>query len=145
MNYKLEQNEQYAVIELIDTALTVDNAPEFENVVRNLFRKGYNNMIVQASGVDELDGHGVSAIRKAQKICQNEAGLFVFVSKNAEIIERLDLAKIQDLTILPTQQEAIDAVFLNELENEYEEEGTDDDFDFDGFSEGTGDSKIDDY
>ena len=85
------------------------------------------------------------AIRKGQKICQNEAGLFVFVSKNTEIIERLDLAKIQDLTIMPTQQEAIDAVFLNELENEYEEEGTDDDFDFDGFSEGTGDSKIDDY
>jgi hypothetical protein len=42
--------------------------------------------------------------------------LFIIVTKNDEIIDQLDRAKIEDLTIMPTVQEAIDAVFLNELE-----------------------------
>lgn len=140
MNFKLEQNEQYAVIELNESALTVDNAGEFEDVVRGLFRKGYGNMIVEFNAIEELDGYGVAAIRKANKICLNEVGLFVVVTKNEEIIDRLDNAKIEDLTIMPTVQEAIDAIFLNELENDFQEE--EDEFGFGGEGEGASE---DDY
>jgi hypothetical protein len=72
-----------------------------------------------------LDGHGVSVIRKGNKICLNELGLFIIVTKNDEIIDQLDRAKIEDLTIMPTVQEAIDAVFLNELENDFQSEDED--------------------
>jgi anti-anti-sigma factor len=138
MNFKLEQQQQYAVIEFNDTVLDANNATDFETIVRNLFRKGYNNMVLELGESEDIDGHGVAAIRKANKICQNEAGLFVVVTKNPDIIERLDGAKILDLTIMPTKTEAVDAIFLNELENDFEDgEGDDEDYGFDEFTEGS--------
>jgi hypothetical protein len=125
MNFKIEKNEQYALIELNETALTQDNYADFENIIRQLFRAGYGNVIVNFDEIVELDGHGVSVIRKGNKICLNELGLFIIVTKNDEIIDQLDRAKIEDLTIMPTVQEAIDAVFLNELENDFQSEDED--------------------
>ncbi|MGX7690514.1 STAS domain-containing protein [Flectobacillus roseus] len=125
MNFKIEKNEQYALIELNETALTQENYADFENIIRQLFRAGYGNVIVKFDEIVELDGHGVSVIRKGNKICLNELGLFIIVTKNDEIIDQLDRAKIEDLTIMPTVQEAIDAVFLNELENDFQSEDED--------------------
>ncbi|MFC0183696.1 hypothetical protein ACFFJX_14525 [Pseudarcicella hirudinis] len=48
--------------------------------------------------------------------------------------------QIEDLTIMPTVQEAIDAIFLNELENDFQEE--EDEFGFGGEGEGASE---DDY
>ena len=44
------------------------------------------------------------------------------VSKSDLIVERLDQAKIEDLTIMNTVQEGIDAIYLNDLENDFEDE-----------------------
>ena len=79
-------------------------------------------MILNLSKVQMIDGFGVSAIRKATKICTNELGLFVVVSKNDEIVDRLDQAKIENLTIMNSNQEGVDAIYLNDLENDFEDE-----------------------
>ncbi|WP_026994757.1 hypothetical protein [Flectobacillus major] len=140
MNFKIEKNEQYALVELNETALTQDNYADLENLVRQLFRAGYGNIIIKFDSIVELDGHGISVIRKANKICLNELGLLIIVTKNEEIVDQLDRAKIEDLTIMPTVQEAIDAVFLNELENDFQSE------DEDEFGGGEyGESSEDDY
>ena len=34
MNFKIEKNEQYALIELNETALTQENYADFENIIR---------------------------------------------------------------------------------------------------------------
>ena len=71
----------------------------------------------------------------------NELGLLIIVTKNQEIIDQLDAAKIEELTVMPTVQEAIDAVYLNELENDFQ---SDEDYEYDHgeYSEGGSD---DDY
>ena len=128
MEFKVEKNEQFALIELKETSLTQDNVAEFEEIVRKLFREGYGNMIVEFSQITELDGHGISLIRKANKICLNELGLFIVITKDESIIDQLDAAKIEDLTVMNTVQEAIDAVYLNELENDFQSD-EDDEYD----------------
>jgi anti-anti-sigma regulatory factor len=128
MEFKVEKNEQFALIELKETALNQENSADLEAVIRKLFREGYGNMIVEFSSIDELDGFGISVIRKANKICLNELGLFIVVTKDQAIIDQLDGAKIEDLTVMPTVQEAIDAVYLNELENDFQSD-EDDEYD----------------
>ncbi|MEK6547686.1 MAG: STAS domain-containing protein [Bacteroidota bacterium] len=120
--YQLEQNESYALIEWLGEELIQENYEELELAVRLLFKKEYTNMILNLGKVQTLDGFGVSAIRKATKICTNELGLFVVVSKNDDIIDRLDQAKIENLTIMNTNQEGVDAIYLNDLENDFEDE-----------------------
>ena len=96
MEFKVEKNEQFALIELKETSLTQENSPELEEIVRKLFREGYGNMIIEFDSIVELDGFGISLIRKANKICLNELGLLIVVTKNQEIIDQLDGAKIED-------------------------------------------------
>lgn len=145
MDFKVEKNEQFALIGLKETFLTQENSPELEEIVRKLFREGYGNMIIEFDSIDELDGFGISLIRKANKICLNELGLLIVVTKNQEIIDQLDGAKIEDLTVMPTTQEAIDAVYLNELENDFQSD-EDDEYDHGEYGDSGGSGgKEDDY
>jgi hypothetical protein len=82
-----------------------------------------------------LDGYGVSAIRKGTKICINENGLFVVVNKKDEIIERLDAANIDGLTLMNTVQEGVDAIYLNDLENDFGADEENDEFSSEDYSE----------
>lgn len=121
-SFQLEQNESYAVIDWKADQLGTTNSEELENAIRLLFKKDYANIILNLSKTAELDGYGVSAIRKGTKICTNEGGLFVVVTKSDPIAERLDAAKIENLTLLNTVQEGVDAIYLNDLENEFQDE-----------------------
>lgn len=124
--YTLEQNESYARIDWKSAELVQLNYEELELAIRFLFKKEYANIILNLTQVNELDGYGVSAVRKGTKICTNELGLFAIVTKNESIQDRLDQAKIENLTILNTVQEAVDAIYLNDLENDFEDGGEED-------------------
>ncbi len=127
-SFELEQNESYALIDWKESNLNQGNSEELEQVIRLLFKKEYSNIIVNISKIEEIDGYGVSTIRKGTKICSNENGLFVIVTKKDSILERLDQANIENITIFNTIQEGIDAIYLNELENDFSENEEEDEF-----------------
>ncbi len=133
--FQLEQNESYALIDWNSNNLIQSNYEELENLIRILFKKEYTNIILNISKVEEIDGYGVSAIRKGTKICVNENGLLVVVNKKDEIVERLDAANIEGLTLLNTIQEGVDAIYLNDLENDFGADEESDEYSSDGYSE----------
>ncbi len=137
MNYKIEKTEQYALISLDETTFGVEITAPFEKLVVQLYREGYTNMVTDFTKITEIDEDGLSLIRKANKVCRTEQGLFVICTKDDDLIDAIDEAKIPELVILPTVDEAIDAVFMNDLENDFREE-SDDEFDLgedNGFQE----------
>jgi hypothetical protein len=125
MNYTIEKNEQYALIRLSESDFGDGIAPDFENLCKGLFREGYSNIIVDMATVQSLGPAGVIAIRRVNRHCTNEEGLLVLATDNEDLIEHLDKAGGNDLTILPTVEEGIDAVFMNELENDFRSEDDD--------------------
>ena len=129
MNYTIEKNEQYALIRLAESEFGGDVPTDFETLSRGLFREGYSNIIVDMAPVQVVDPSAFGTIRKINRQCTNEVGLLVLVTKNDDVIEFLDT--ISDLTILPTVEEAVDAVFMNELENDFRSED-DDEYDAGG-------------
>ena len=131
MNYTIEKNEQYALIRLSEADFSGEIAPTFETLSRNLFREGYSNIIVDMTSAQTLDSAGAMTLRKINRQCINEEGLLIAVTKNDDMITLLDMAKLSDLAILPTVEEAIDAVFMNELENDFRTE-EDDEYDHGG-------------
>lgn len=120
--YQLEKNESYAVIDWLSTDLTQLNSEDLEYAVRILFKNEFTNIILNAVKVNIIDGFGVSTVRKATKICTNELGLFVVILKSDEVIDRLDQAKIDDLTIMNSVKEGVDAIYLNDLAHDFEDE-----------------------
>jgi anti-anti-sigma regulatory factor len=129
MNHSIEKNEQYALIRLSETDFSGEIPANFETVSRTLFREGHSNLIVDLATVQAIDAAGLLSIRKINRQCTNELGMLVLVSKNDALIDQIELATIAELTVLPTVEEAIDAVFMNELENDFR---NDDDNEYDG-------------
>ena len=125
MNYTIEKNEQYALVRLTETAFADSVAADFETLSRGLFREGYSNIIVDMAPIQSVDQAGTMTLRKINRQCTNEEGLLIVVTKNDDLIEFLDKASLSDLTILPTVEEAVDAIFMNELENDFRSEEDD--------------------
>lgn len=125
MNYTIEKNEQYALVRLTESAFAENVALDFEALSRGLFREGYSNIVVDMDPIQSVDMAGVSTLRKIDRQCINEEGLLVVVTKNDDLIDSLDKANLSDLTILPTVEEAVDAIFMNELENDFRSEEDD--------------------
>ena len=125
MNYTIEKNEQYALVRLTESAFAETVATDFETLSRGLFREGYSNIVVDVAPIQSVDQAGVTTLRKVNRQCTNEEGLLIVVTKNDNLIEFLDKANLGDLTILPTVEEAIDAIFMNELENDFRSEEDD--------------------
>jgi len=125
MNFTIEKTERYALIRLAEATLDGDMPATFETLNRNLFREGYSNIIVDMEPVQSVDTAGVTAIRKVNRQCTSEEGLLILVTDNDDLIGFLDTASGNDLTFLPTVEEAIDAVFINELENDFRSEDDD--------------------
>ncbi|GAB2770805.1 hypothetical protein GCM10027275_11880 [Rhabdobacter roseus] len=136
MNYKLERSEKYALIDLKEVAFAEEVPTTFEELVRKLFREGYHNLIVAMNETKTLDSNGVIVLRKVNRLCINDLGILVVITKDEDFEDLLADSKIPDLTILPTLEEAVDAVFMNDLENEFGAGDDDyDDEDYDGVSE----------
>lgn len=129
MNHSIEKNEQYALIRLSETDFSGEIPANFETTSRTLFREGNSNLIVDLATVRTIDAAGLLSIRKINRQCTNELGMLVLVTKDDALIDQIETATIAELTVLPTVEEAIDAVFMNELENDFR---NDDDNEYDG-------------
>lgn len=138
MSYSIEKTEHYALIQLNESKFDKSITAEIEKQIVVLYREGLTNMIVDFSKVLEIDESGLSLLRKATKVCRAEQGLFVVCTKDDDILDLIDGEKIPEIILLPTTDEGIDAVFMNDLEKEFD---STDDEDFDlsednGFTEG---------
>ncbi len=130
MNHKIERHDQYALIRLQEESFAGDVPVEFEAVARGLFREGQSNLIIEMNAVRQIDPLGVATIRKLNRLCTAELGLLVIATENDAFADVLENAKIADLTLMPTVEESVDAIFMNELENDFGmEEDDDDEFD----------------
>jgi anti-anti-sigma regulatory factor len=137
MNHKLETHEQYALIHLHEPSFDGVVAADFETLARELFRDDFHNLILNFNQTTQIDTAGIAVLKKINVLCGRELGVLVLVSDDDDFCDRLDGAKIRDAVILPTVEEAIDAVFMNDLENEFGAESDDfedDELDPEGFS-----------
>ncbi|MER0441259.1 STAS domain-containing protein [Emticicia sp. W12TSBA100-4] len=138
MSYSIEKTEHYALIQLNESKFDKSITAEIEKQIVVLYREGLTNMIVDFSKVLEIDESGLSLLRKATRVCRTEQGLFIVCTKDDDILDLIDGEKIPEIVLLPTTDEGIDAVFMNDLENDFREEN-DDEFDLgedNGFTEG---------
>lgn len=131
MNYQLDRKEQYALIDLKESSFSDQIPAEFEELARTLFREDFHNIIVNMNGIKSINSEGFATIKKTNRLCINGLGLLVLVTKEDELIDLLEGAGIPDLELLPSVEEAIDAVFMHALENEFgagEDDYDDDDY-----------------
>jgi hypothetical protein len=77
------------------------------------------------------DSSGLSALLIGNRLCQDARGVMIMTDVQDHVSKLVHISRLDDiLHLFPTRTEAIEAVFLNELEGDFlgEDETVDDDF-----------------
>lgn len=123
MKYQVDKQDQYAIFTLEEKNLNSLIAPMLKSEFVFLRNEGVRNLIFNLQDVDYVDSSGLSSILTANRIWKDE-GSFVMTNIKSKNVEKLiEISKLDGiLTIIPTIEEAIEYVFMEELERDLSEE-----------------------
>lgn len=121
MQYSTKLHEKYVILSLQEEKLTSTIAPDMKSQFVMLTAEGKNSIILDLSQVNYADSSGLSALLRANSMCEQNGGIFVVCGLTEHVNKLITITHLDRvLTILPTVQEAIEAVFMHEIEKDIE-------------------------
>jgi len=119
MKFSVNKQEKYTVMTLQDDNLNSVVAPDLKSEFVILRNEGVPNFILDLSEVKYVDSSGLSAILTANRLWK-DIGTFVLTGANNPLVKKLiEISRLQTvLTIIPTLEESVDYIFMDELERE---------------------------
>jgi anti-anti-sigma factor len=120
MNFRIERNEKVAIIAPQVHKLDAVNTSELKSIFHDLVEKeGFKNFVLNLSSVKYIDSSGLSAILVGNKLSNEHQGSFVVCEVNEHVAKLLSISQLDRIiNILPTQHEAVEAIFMDEIERE---------------------------
>jgi len=123
MKYSLDKSEKYSILEINQDKLDTTSAPEYKSEFVKLQAEGNSSVILDLSKVKYVDSSGLSALLVGNRCFSEAGGIFVMIGLNDHVLKLIKISQLDKvLNILPTKEEAIDAVFLHEIEGGLQEE-----------------------
>jgi anti-anti-sigma factor len=119
MKYRLDKQEQYAVLTLEEENLNSTFAPALKSDLILFNQEGVRNFILDLSQVKYVDSSGLSAILTGHRIWKDH-GAFVIAGELQPMVNKLiEISRLQTiLVMIPTVSEAVDYVMMEELERD---------------------------
>lgn len=123
MKFTIDKQEQYTLLELKEENFNSIVSPEVKSELVFLHNEGIRNLILDLSDVKYVDSSGLSAILTAHRLW-NEQGTFVLTGvENPNVKKLIEISRLDTVfVIIPTQQESIDYVLMEEIERQLNEE-----------------------
>jgi len=122
MKYSVDKQEKYTLIQLNEEKLDSTIAPSLKSELVTFHAEGIKNLILDLSLVKYTDSSGLSALLVANRLCLDADGILVVTGLQAHVEKLIKISQLDSvLNILPTVEEGIDAVFMNDIENELKE------------------------
>ncbi|NJN26370.1 MAG: STAS domain-containing protein [Cyclobacteriaceae bacterium] len=126
MKYSIDKNEQYSILKLHEEKLDSPLSPALKSEFVTLNAEGIKNIIIDMSEVKYVDSSGLSALLVGNRIYNEDGGIFILATLNDHVMKLIKISQLNNvLNLLPTVEEAIDAVFLKEIEGELEGDDND--------------------
>lgn len=123
MKYTIEKTEQYTLIEVLVDKIDTLKTAQLKSDLTTFHAEGAKSFILDFSAVKYIDSSGLSAILLANRLCESSNGLLVLCGVCEAVMKLITITQLQKvINILPTKEEAIDAVFLNAIEGNLEDE-----------------------
>lgn len=126
MKFEIEKKEKYTVFTLVENNLNSLIAPLLKSEFVMLHSEGVRNLIFDMNHLHFVDSSGLSAILTANRLWKDN-GLFVLTGiTHPNVIKLIDISRLNTiLTIVPTVEESIEYVFMDEIEKELYSESDD--------------------
>jgi anti-anti-sigma factor len=120
--FEFNKEEKYILLKVLASKIDASNALELKQAFLSLKdQKEYpKNLILNISDVKYIDSSGLSAILVAHKVCSEAGGIMILCGASEHVMKLIKISQLDKiLDLLPTQEEAVDAVFMKELEKEF--------------------------
>ena len=125
MKYTIDKQEKYALLRLHEEKMDSSVAPGLKSELITLHAEGVKNIILDLSDVKYTDSSGLSALLVGNRIFQEEGGIFVLTALSEHTIKLIKISQLDSvLTITLTPEEAVDAVFMHEIERDLKDRDT---------------------
>lgn len=119
MKYTIDKQEKYSLLRLHEEKLDSSVAPNLKSELITLHAEGVHNIILDLSEVKYTDSSGLSALLVGNRIVQEDGGIFVLAHLSDHTAKLIKISQLDSvLNILPKVEEAIDAVFMHEIEKD---------------------------
>jgi anti-sigma B factor antagonist len=122
MKYTIDKQEKYSLLRLHEEKMDSSVAPGLKSELITLHAEGVKNIILDLAEVKYTDSSGLSALLVGNRIFQEDGGIFVLAALSDHTIKLIKISQLDSvLNILATVEEAIDAVFMHEIERDLKE------------------------
>jgi anti-anti-sigma factor len=119
MKYSVDKQDKYLLIQLNETKVDSTVSPQLKSDFVTLNAEGNKNIILDMSQVKYIDSSGLSAILVGNRMANDSDGIFILAGITDHVMKLIKISQLDSvLDIMPTVQEAVDAVYLNELGND---------------------------
>lgn len=117
MNFTTNNKEKH-----VQVACNIENlnsvvSSELKSELVVINKEGNKNIILDLSKTKYADSSGLSAVLLANRLCRDAGGTFVLTGLNEHIKKLIEIAQLDRvLSITPSLNEAVDFVFMEEIE-----------------------------
>ncbi|MBK7812464.1 MAG: STAS domain-containing protein [Saprospiraceae bacterium] len=124
MKYQIDKQDRYAIFSLEEANLNSMIAPDLKSEFVFLKNEGVRNLILDLKDVQYIDSSGLSSILTGNRLWSDD-GSFVMTNINSDGVRKLiEISKLDTiLTIIPTLDESIEYVFMEDIERDLNAEG----------------------
>ncbi len=118
MKYAVDKQEKYSLIKLHENKLDTTLAPSLKSELITMHAEGVKNIILDLSEVKYTDSSGLSALLVGNRTFKQDGGIFVLASLSDHTIKLIKISQLESvLNIVTSVEEAVDAIFMNEIES----------------------------
>ena len=119
MKYTIDKQEKYSLLRLHEDKLDSSVAPGLKSELITLHAEGVKNIVLDMAEVKYTDSSGLSALLVGNRIVQEDGGIFILTTLSEHTLKLIKISQLDSvLNILPKVEEAIDAVFMHEIEKD---------------------------
>jgi len=123
MKFSVDKHEKYVVVKLNESKINSLVTPQLKSELILINAEGQRNIILDLSQVKFADSSGLSSLLVGHRLCKNAEGTFIMVGLNDAVARLITISQLDSvLTIVPSVEEGIDLVFMEEIEKELKKE-----------------------
>lgn len=123
MKFSVDKHEKYVLIKLEEAKLNTLVSPQLKSELILTNTEGQRNIILDMSMVKYVDSSGLSSILVGHRLCKNSEGVFILTGLNEAVSRLLAISQLDTIiTVVPKVEEAIDIIFMEEIERELNRE-----------------------
>ena len=123
MNFTIEDKGRYTLVTSNVDKLDTTCAPELKSELVYLNKTNVRNVIIDLSTTRYCDSSGLSALLVANRLCKSVNGSLVVCGLQEPVQKLVQISQLESvLSITPTPEEAVDLLYMEEIEKDVNKE-----------------------